>query len=452
MYLCTRKKHRKKIYEDMLSVLVVVGLTLLMIKNFQKGVLLIFILSPFLSLCADIGKLPVLSGLNIIMFGLYILIYQSRIKEIRIYPLFTGSVLIVISLFLCNAFGDEVHTPNAIMNAVNVLVLFVLYDVARRMTMGRARWALNAIIIFAIVVIVNGLVETFAGTNILLDTFMNIGLYEEDTKTIMGERFGLKRAQSIFGMHTSLAGYAVPPLAFLLYLRQKTSMKLSAISVAVIIGLGAMVLFTGARSGIIGMAISLLCVVDKKLIKGQYIIIAVLIAIFILPFVSEYFETIIASIQDTEKVGGSNTSMREEQLNISLYYMSKHPWFGNGIAYTWRISTQFSEELFGAESMWFPVMIDRGLFGVFALAYLCVSLTLYVYRSRIKKFTFLVLGFFVFNTMSSIPDVPWMYMATYVFLMERYFALYGVEQKRVVSNVAPQNGNMTINTITAKKS
>ena len=409
----------------MLSIIVILLLTGFLVLNFQRGVLLIFILRPFLSLCDDVGKMPVLGALNLLMIMMYVVTNRNFLSNIKGYPFLIGSILVAISIFLCNAFADEQHTPNTILQVIDVIILFILYEVTRTIDDDKAKWAVKVVLIFAIIVIANGLIETFTEKNILLDVLMNSGLYDSETKTIMGERYGFKRAQSIFGMHTSLAGYAIPPLAFLLYLMRKTRLRMPAITLPVIIGLGVMVLFSGARSGIIGMAIALLCVFDKSLAKGKYIFLALIIIIFVSPFVADYFEQIIASIQDTQKVGGSNTDMRQTQLDISLYYMARSPWVGNGIAYTWRVSTQFSEDLFGAESMWFPVMIDRGIVGILTLAVLCCNILFYVWWRDVRKFIFLVIGFFVFNTMSSIPDVTWTYMATFIFLLQRLYALHG---------------------------
>lgn len=71
----------------------------------------------------------------------------------------------------------------------------------------------------ASILTINGLIETITKYNILLNIAINTGLYSPDTRVITEVRYGLKRAQSAFGMHTSWGGYAFIVCCFLLYLK-----------------------------------------------------------------------------------------------------------------------------------------------------------------------------------------------------------------------------------------
>lgn len=81
------------------------------------------------------------------------------------------------------------------------------------------KYALKVVIVMATVLSINGLIETLTHYNIILNLAIATGLYPSDTPIITEIRYGLKRAQSAFGMHTSWGGYAFIVCCFLLYLK-----------------------------------------------------------------------------------------------------------------------------------------------------------------------------------------------------------------------------------------
>lgn len=81
------------------------------------------------------------------------------------------------------------------------------------------KYALKVVIVMAAVLSINGLIETLTHYNIILNLAITTGLYPSDTLIITEIRYGLKRAQSAFGMHTSWGGYAFIVCCFLLYLK-----------------------------------------------------------------------------------------------------------------------------------------------------------------------------------------------------------------------------------------
>lgn len=101
---------------------------------------------------------------------------------------------------------------------MQLFFVFVLIDYLGRFAYLK-KYALKVVIVMAAVLSINGLIETLTHYNIILNLAITTGLYPSDTLIITEIRYGLKRAQSAFGMHTSWGGYAFIVCCFLLYLK-----------------------------------------------------------------------------------------------------------------------------------------------------------------------------------------------------------------------------------------
>ena len=88
-----------------------------------------------------------------------------------------------------------------------------------------------------------------------------------------------------------------------------------------------------------------------------------------------------------ERTAGSNLSMREGQFLASAQYFNQHPFWGNGYGYfyeniTNRASDGVSgDELYGAESYLFTMMIEEGLIQIILNFILFVSLYAYYFKN-----------------------------------------------------------------------
>ena len=127
---------------------------------------------------------------------------------------------------------------------------------------------------------------------------------------------------------------------------------------------------------------------------------------------------VLTSFFETESVNGSNSDMRRIQFELALYYMTMHPIWGNGLSYSWtHVVARFSKEALGLESVWFPIMIDRGIVGCF------VYLSFYLVGcwKAMKKggliIAFSYAGWLVASSMSSLPGLTEIfYLPLFLFL------------------------------------
>ena len=383
-------------------------------RDYKKGSILILLLMPFLTMIYFGGQ-NIGLFLGLIVFTRWMFFSYSKWK-IMSSSCFLGPILILgFSYLISNYYGISPHFPSAISNTIQLFLVFVLVDYLVKFP-NLKEYALRIIIIMATILSINGFIETITHFNPLLNLSLVSGLYSEDTRIITEIRFGLKRAQSAFGMHTSWGGYAFIVCCFLLYLKKYCNITFKYANYLIIL-LGMNIFFTGARSAFLGFAIALLAFVDVKDLKYKKIWGLILLVIAISPLFIGYFEDIVSSFTDSEKVNGSNADMRQTQFDICFYYLSQSPWIGNGIAFTWEYVLPQNKDLLGAESLWIPVLIDQGILGAVAVSSMFVACMIYLIKHNAIRYTIVVLGFLVFNSMSSIPNISITDFVYYVILL-----------------------------------
>lgn len=157
-----------------------------------------------------------------------------------------------------------------------------------------------------------------------------------------------------------------------------------------------------------------------------------MVILLISPLFIDYFQDVFSSISDTEKVSGSNADMRENQFDICFYHFLKYPLYGNGISYTWEFALAFDKTLNGAESLWIPILIDQGILGCLAIISMYIVTAIYLIKSGNQKFIFVLLGFLIFNTMSSIPHYSIVNEIYYVIILsffDNYEEYYSIQSE-----------------------
>ncbi|MCF3112118.1 O-antigen ligase family protein [Niabella sp. CC-SYL272] len=94
------------------------------------------------------------------------------------------------------------------------------------------------------------------------------------------------------------------------------------------------------------------------------ITVGAVLAVVVLPLVVDKL-TILTSVFDAQSrdVAGSSLSMRETQYTIALNSFFESPVFGHGLGYT-RTLRDSNYDLYGAESVWIPILVEQGVVGV----------------------------------------------------------------------------------------
>ena len=179
-------------------------------------------------------------------------------------------------------------------------------------------------------------------------------------------RFGVKRAQSFFADVVPFGmSCAYVFIVFFILMSDKASIMQIKIRKILMLVLPLCVFLTGTRSVIMCFLVACFSLLTPQTIK-KYRYPMIIVALILILFMGSYFSSVYDSIfVDSTELEGSSSDMREGQWDIAFFYMAQNFWTGNGIHFTGDLLNSGGEEgLFGAEGMWLPVMMDRGMIGV----------------------------------------------------------------------------------------
>ena len=394
--------------------------TLLLFKNFKKYLIIITAISVILS------QFSILSGTtNLYSFLSLLVIPISLIKNREAYrrhiytqfPFKFSFILLSTSIVLSYYLNSDKHYSTLLLSLSELFVILNFWTIIKQNPIKYSKIFLKASFVFGSIIAIYSIFETFSRTNPYISLINNLDLYTSNV-FISETRFGLKRSQSIFSMHTTNGGISLLLLILFLSMKQIKKIKYTNNNVNVIIILLIMnIFFTGSRAAIIGCIISLFTFYKTKYIKSQYLIPAIILVIILSPLLFSYLTVIYDSIINTDKVSGSSTEMRTTQFEIALFFLLQSFWFGNGLSYTWNYAQTNFKELYGAESLWLPIMIDQGIVGILAYIFFIVNCIYYVYKYNQPKLTFFIIGFTIFQSLSSIPYVSFFLMAIYLIVI-----------------------------------
>ena len=407
-----------------------------LVRNYRKTFLAIVVFAPLINQF----KSPVV-GMNLMTLWsvLSFVVVSFRIKwnfsKIKAFPMKLPFVLLAASLFFANYFSTSKHwgptITTIIVSAANVFFFWYLLSEKKESLL----FVIRCCFLFGFCVSVYSLFETVSRSNFYIEMVNSLDLYVN--RTYVSEiRYGLKRSQSLFSMHTTNGAVAFI-LFFVLfcsegvrgYLRHKKLFDLTQRL------LFCTVFFSGARSAIIGFLVALLSLFSIKKIKSKSGLAAIMILGIVCVGISDYIENLFLSIQNTSSISGSNSDMRNLQFGVAEYYLRKNFVFGNGVAYTWNEASRlFHKELLGAESLWIPVAIDQGMFGIFSYVVLLLSTIFYALKCHEKKMVYFIVGFWIFNTMSSLPGVNITYLFVWVFIIVKVKMMEGRSEYVLVNN------------------
>ena len=348
------------------------------------------------------------------------------------YPFMLGSLLVASSYVFTNLFApSESHWPTTILSFVSVFCFpMLLWQCLKNGDNRLYKLFIRSLLSFLVCIIVYGLYELLTDSNPAIEYIMDhresfvasIGLSER-------ERFGIRRLQSFLTYNSALgviSNMGIIMLCFLwsrqLYLRPKY--KVLAIFLVVLS------LFTGTRSVYVGLFFALLSFVFVVKMKLKYVIsISIMAGLFFLIFQS-FFEQIYQSFVDTENVAGSNVEMREGQFEISYYFMSQTGIFGNGFGFLSYVTENFREEILGAESVWIPLMVNQGYYGVFVYAAFLFMSLYYCVRRKYWVCVLTILSFIATKTLTSAPGINNAYFLIFVVFFINYTEHHARYQNR----------------------
>lgn len=354
-----------------------------------------------------VGSISPYNFLSVIVAFIFFTRYNRFLAYYRTFPFKSTVFLFALSMICTNFFVSARyrHTPTLVFNICqSVGYTYILWYLLQNNAQKAIRALVKTALVFGCLVSLYALFETITRSNPLLKSLVLSGCYIE-SPFITEIRFGLKRAQAIFSMHTTLGGVMLFNYALLLVAYKTAYIKKTRLNIIVICLCAMCVFLTGARSCIIGL---LMCTgMSFSKLKVSHILLLCFIIPFVFIFAGDYLSQIFDSIFNTEKVNGSSSDMRLIQFMISWDYMMRSPIIGNGLGFLYNdvVLNHAEKELFGAESMWFGVIADQGILGLVSYLLLFISPILYSWRKDNKLIILFVIGILVMHSLSTIPGV-----------------------------------------------
>ena len=354
-----------------------------------------------------VGSISPYSFLSVIVVLIFFTRYNRFLAYYRTFPFKSTVFLFALSMICTNFFVSAKyrHTPSLVFNICqSVGYTYILWYLLQNNAQKTIHALVKTALVFGCLVSIYALFETITRSNPLLNSLVSSGCYIE-SPLITEIRFGLKRAQAIFSMHTTLGGVMLFNYALLLIAYKTAYLKKTRINIIVICLCAMCIFLTGARSCIIGAVMCTGMLFSK--LKVSKIFFIFLVFPFVFVFAGDYLSQILDSIFNTEKVNGSNSDMRLIQFMISWDYMMRSPIIGNGLGFLYNdvVLNHVEKELFGAESLWFGVIADQGILGLVSYLLLFISPILYSLRKDNKFIILFVIGILVMHSLSTIPGV-----------------------------------------------
>jgi O-antigen ligase len=169
-----------------------------------------------------------------------------------------------------------------------------------------------------------------------------------------------------------LAFVVITALPFLYYLCFNSKSRfLKVLFVALAPALVWALLLTGSRSGLIGLGVVLLAIVWKSRHKTTFIVLIVISAVLVTPFLSSDMRDRYFSIVDTNTENGGTVQGRIDGLWVNLYEGLERPIFGHGLGTSKETAYNFNRGTHVAHNLYLEAFIETGIIG---LAIYCVFL------------------------------------------------------------------------------
>lgn len=356
-----------------------------------------------------IGPLMVKDVILLIFLSLFFIHRQKYQGE---YALLSCSLISIFSYFISTAFSSNPHWPVTILNCLRYFAIpFLLFHFLQ--SSKDIAYFIKVTLYTSILITIYSLIELKLGTSPIIN-FINVhngnGYNLDDTY-----RYGLKRVQAVFVHATSLGYYSVTIISFLLlFLRNRQTMIRYNINLNIyiitIIGLTICTFLSGTRSAIFPLFCIYIYTLRTYIFKFKSLVIVTFILFCLYIIASEYFNeylvTVTKSILDTNdsSIGGSTDDMRSRQFEIAIEYWSNSPIIGFGTGKTFEEVTVQNPDMYGAESIWMPLLIDNGILGCIAYFLCYINSFFYVKKELLNTLLFLAI-LLLMNTTTSVPGL-----------------------------------------------
>lgn len=250
-------------------------------------------------------------------------------------------------------------------------------------------------------------------------------------------RGGRNRLQSLFSISIL---YGVASVIFLSLIIQLKELRINIFSNKLIyILLISLTLFgvylSNSKTPLIGLPLVLAPLIFKKnsiIIFPLFLFFTFILVEFVdIQSINHIFDFKTINVKNNNNSEGSTANMRLIQLEVSYKAFLNNPIIGNGLRYSSILASKNSS-LLGAESVWFKLLIEQGVFGLISFIYLIFSFIKESLKLKILKSNLigLTISFFL---MVSITDVGFDIFYIVFILIHRLVDLKQTNKNVVIS-------------------
>lgn len=399
---------------------------MLIVRDKQSRFLAFLIGITFLPFGLEVSYKLSAPRILVVAFFISVLFRSNEIKSVKHMPSSFLLLLVFVSHLLTGIFDQRLSLFQGVSKA---LVMFaetfgcVILGYVSFGTNTKEKKLLKTILVLVFLV---GVYSVFCFA-IKADPYSaSIG----DTDSMNDDRHRI--ASFFFNSH--LGGLAMSIyLILLLYFRQKY--KFSAFQNFIAVLLFISLILTKSRSSLLDLIAGSIVLYSALLFqsssKMKYMGTS-LVSLFILylfvgeSIVSQFTD---AFREDGGTSGGSNVTMRLQQLAFSWDLFLKNPIFGNGFNYFWdeiKAKDQYlSSMLLGAESYVFILFIERGLIQIITILLYFVGLYRYLLRNKCQEsyLCMALLTAFLVNSIVTGNTYKWIFVMPFVGYYLRYVQL-----------------------------
>lgn len=377
-------------------------------KGFKKGIIYY---APFKFLFSygipsHIGTLGLDSVFTFALFFIWCIFYRNK-YSINGFPLKKSVFFLIISAFIYSV--NPVFSIQILLNEVSpYLYLIMFFSVIN--TNKDIKVFIKILCIYIICLNVNGLFELL-GNNVIGNLLTSVIPKDTYWADDVVQRGIFVRLHS-FVPHS--IGFGVENVVFfsfffaLFYYGRDLIQRKIAIFFMLFCFMG--IFLSGSRSPLLGGVIIMLpLILNKQTFKSRNMVFLAIAIIVIISVASNYFITMYESLtsdKSTDIGGASSWEMRLGQLEYSVFYWMQRFWFGHGHTFDIFNGGRSYSEIFGAESVWFPIMMRKGLLGIISYLYITIDACLNIPKHRYGRLClFLMLGWLVIDSATNLPGL-----------------------------------------------
>lgn len=399
----------------LINILIVFLFIIGLLVNYKKTIFWVACLFPILHMIAGIGPIPLIRVLGIVSIVLLFVWYWQDVKQC---PIVYVTIPFIIVCAISNHINER-HTPTMLgYISENAFLPIVMWNAVK----GKTKSFLKISSIYFLVVCLYGYYEAITNSNPFAtwacsedNTFIE-GYYKEYSE---GIRYGVKRIQSLMLWRDACGSLSAYYWGLLYYYKTYHPKIigdgwLKTLTTILMYMLPITVLLTGTRACIVVLLVCMIGTIRK--INVKIVIVGLGVAMLAFVFAAPYVDSLVSSFSQTDSVSGSNVDMREQQLVAVLMTLRSSPVFGNGFS-PWQNYSLYAEELLGAESLWFQLLLKVGILGTLFYIIMLMAFARRLLLTHTYYALVMLVAFIIGLTLSSLPGFSLPYVSIYTGMM-----------------------------------